>query len=179
MLATALLVLLASRVGSPGPSGSTGHIDLNQPAPPVVGTTLDGAAFDLASLRGRPVIVHFWGPTCVPCREEFPLLIAKLAEHASDDLAIVGILMFDAPAPARSFIAEYGATWPTVDDPDAAFRRAYRVLARPQSYFIDPDGIVRAVQVGAVTPERFEALYAAIRPAPTATPQPAASPSPP
>ena len=42
-------------------------------------TTIDGTAFDLASLRGRPVIVNFWGPGCVPCRDEFPLFITKLA----------------------------------------------------------------------------------------------------
>jgi len=163
-VATALLVVLAPRAGDPDASTSTGHIDLDQPAPPIVGTTLDGAAFDLASLRGRPVIVNFWGPTCVPCRDEFPLLESKLAEHAGDDLAVVGILMYDAPAPARAFVAELGATWATVDDPDGAIRRAYRVLARPQSYFIDADGVVRAVQVGAIESERFEALYAKIRP---------------
>jgi len=163
-LATALLVVLAPRLGRPDASSSTGHIDLDEPAPAIVGTTLDGAAFDLTSLLGRPVIINFWGPTCVPCRDEFPLLKSKLAEHAADDLAVVGILMYDAPAPARSFVAELGATWPTVDDPDGAIRRAYRVLARPQSYFIDADGVVRAVQVGAVESQRFEALYGTIRP---------------
>ncbi|HSL98342.1 MAG TPA: TlpA disulfide reductase family protein [Candidatus Deferrimicrobiaceae bacterium] len=132
--------------------------------PDVVGTTLDGTAFDLASLRGRPVIVNFWGPSCVPCREEFPLFRSKLAEHAPDGLAVVGILMFDAPEPARDFIAQMGATWPTLDDPDGAIRRAYRVLARPQSYFVDANGILRAIQVGAVSEADFERQYATIAP---------------
>ena len=55
---------------------------VGHPAPAIASTTLDGAAFDLASLRGRPVIVNFWGPSCVPCRDEFPLFKAKLAAHA-------------------------------------------------------------------------------------------------
>ena len=84
------------------------------------GTTLDGEAFDLADLAGQPVVINFWGPSCVPCRDEFPLLQAKLAEHAADGLAIVGVLTDDPPAPARDFVAEYGATWPTVVDPDKA-----------------------------------------------------------
>ena len=157
-------MLLAPRLGNPGATSSTGLIDLGQPAPAIVGTTLDGTAFDLASLRGRPVIVHFWGPTCDPCRDEFPLFSSKLAEHAGDGLTVVGILMYDAPDPARAFIAKYGATWSTVDDPDGAIRRAYRVLARPQSYFIDADGVLRAIQVGEVSADRFEAQYATIRP---------------
>lgn len=139
-------------------------IERGKPAPGIVGTTLEGTAFDLADLRGKPVIVNFWGPSCVPCRDEFPLFLAKLDEHAADGLTIVGVLMFDAPAPALDFIREFGATWTTVDDPTGEIRAAYRAVARPQSYFIDADGIVRAIQVGEVTAGRFEQQYALIRP---------------
>jgi len=155
-------VLLAGRVGSPA------LIERGKPAPGIVGTTLEGAPFDLADLRGKPVIVNFWGPSCVPCRDEFPLFLSKLDEHASDGLTIVGVLMHDPPAPALDFIREFGATWTTVDDPSGEIRAAYRAVARPQSYFIDADGIVRAIQVGEVTGDRFEQQYALIRPgAPT------------
>lgn len=131
-------------------------------APAVVGPTLDGTAFDLASLRGRPVIVNFWGPSCVPCRDEFPLFEAKLAEHASGGLAIVGVLTYDGPDEARAFVTQYGATWPTVQDPAGTIRTAYRVVARPQSYFIDAAGVVRKIQVGQVTSADFECDYALI-----------------
>jgi cytochrome c biogenesis protein CcmG/thiol:disulfide interchange protein DsbE len=143
--------------------------------PAIAGTTIDGAAFDLGSLRGRPVIVNFWGPSCVPCRDEFPLFKAKLTEHAADGLTIVGVLMFDAPGPARAFVAEYGAPWVTVDDPDGRIRAAYRAVARPQSYFVDADGILRAIQVGEVTDDRFEAQYALIRPGAPGSSGPGAS----
>ena len=131
-------------------------------APAIASTTLDGAAFDLASLRGRPVIVNFWGPSCVPCRDEFPLFKAKLAAHAADGLAIVGVLTYDGPDDAKAFIAQYGATWPTVLDADGAIRTAYRVVARPQSYFIDRSGVLRKIQVGQVTDADFEADYTLI-----------------
>ena len=173
---TVVLVRLGSLVGTPGASESApALIARGEPAPAIRGTTLDGAPFDLASLRGRPVLVNFWGPSCVPCRDEFPLFKAKLAEHASDGLAIVGILMDDAPAPARDFIDAYGATWPTVDDPSKAIRTAYRVAARPQTYFIDAAGILRAIQVGQVTDSEFERQYALISGAGGAS-EPVASP---
>ena len=47
-------------------------------------------------------------------------------------------------------------------DPTGSLRAAYRVAARPQSYFIDRDGIVRVIQVGQVTESIFAADYAAI-----------------
>jgi len=152
-------VAVVAFVGKPG---STPGVAKDQPAPAIIGTTLDGAAFDLSSLRGRPVIVNFWGPSCVPCRDEFPLFKAELATHAGDGLAIIGILTYDGPADARAFIAQYGATWPTVEDPSGAIRTAYRVVGRPQSYFIDRSGIVRQISVGQVTKAGFSQMYASI-----------------
>jgi cytochrome c biogenesis protein CcmG/thiol:disulfide interchange protein DsbE len=140
----------------------TPFIAIGQPAPAVTGTTLDGQPFNLASLRGHPVLVNFWGPSCVPCRDEFPLFKVKLAQHAADGLTIVGVLMYDAPAPARDFVSQYGASWPTVDDPTGAIRTTYRVAARPQTYFIDRQGVLRAIQVGQVTEAEFEREYALI-----------------
>jgi cytochrome c biogenesis protein CcmG/thiol:disulfide interchange protein DsbE len=157
-LATVGLLLIVR-----APQGD-GRARVDAPAPPIAGTTLDGVAFDLATARGRPVLVNFWGPSCVPCREEFPLLAAKLAEHAPDGLLVVGVLTDDPPEPARAFAAEYGATWPTVIDPDKALKTAYRVAARPQTYFIDGDGIIRSVQIGELTDADFERQYARIAP---------------
>jgi cytochrome c biogenesis protein CcmG/thiol:disulfide interchange protein DsbE len=160
-VATLALVVIRSPGDRPAPTESD-LIGRGQPAPAIVATTLEGASLDLASLRDRPVLVNFWGPSCIPCRDEFPLFKAKLAEHATDNLAIVGVLMYDAPAPARDFIVSYGATWPTVDDPAGAIRTAYRVAARPQTYFIDREGILRAIQVGQLTDAEFERQYALI-----------------
>ena len=142
--------------------GGGDSIEKGKPAPDIAGTTLDGTPFRLADLRGRPVILNFWGPTCVPCRTEFPLLKSKLAAHAADGLVVVGILMADPPDLARTFIAEQGATWATVNDPGDAIRHAYRVVARPQSYFIDRDGILRSIQVGEVQDADFERQYGLI-----------------
>jgi thiol-disulfide isomerase/thioredoxin len=153
-------VWLLVRVGT----DADGRAEIGAPAPPIVGTTLDGEAFDLATYRGQPVVVNFWGPSCVPCRDEFPLLIEKQAAHGGDGLRIVGVLTDDPPGPARDFAAAYDATWPTVEDPDRAIKAAYRGAARPQTYFIDRDGILQAIQIGEIRDTDFERLYAKIAP---------------
>jgi cytochrome c biogenesis protein CcmG/thiol:disulfide interchange protein DsbE len=150
-------ILLLVRLGT-----DSGHVAVGQPAPAVAGTTLDGATFDLASLRGKPVVVNFWGPSCVPCRDEFPLLETKQAQHAADGLTVVGVLTDDPVEPARDFVAEYGGQWPTVVDPDKAIKGAYRVVARPQTYFVDRTGVVRSIQIGELTDADFERQYARI-----------------
>ena len=147
-----------------GRTSHAGRAATNDPAPPIVGATLDGATFDLAALRGHPVVVNFWGPSCVPCRDEFPLLAEKLAKHAAEGILIVGVLTDDPVEPARDFVAKYGATWPTVIDPDKTIKTAYRVAARPQTYFIDGEGIIRSIQVGELTDADFERQLARIAP---------------
>ena len=101
----------------------------------------------------------------MPCRDEFPQFVQKLEQHRGDGLAIVGVLTDDPVEPARQFAAQYKATWPTVVDPDQSIKRAYRVVARPHSWFIDRDGIVRSMQIGGpMSDANFERQYARIAP---------------
>jgi cytochrome c biogenesis protein CcmG/thiol:disulfide interchange protein DsbE len=155
--------LLVASQSAPSSSPAP-HAGIDTPAPPIVGATLDGGTFDLAALKGKPVVINFWGPSCVPCRDEFPLLEQKLAQHAADGLVVVGVLTDDPPEAARAFVAQYGATWATVVDPDKVFKAAYRVAARPQSYFVDRNGLIRKIQIGELTDADFEREYALIAP---------------
>ena len=161
VVTTVAVVALVQATRSPGPD-TAGKAVVGQMVPTIAGTTLDGQAFDLASLAGRPVLINFWGPSCIPCRDEFPLMKAKLAEHDAEGLAIVGVLTDDPVEPARSFVTQYGATWPTVTDPDKALKSAYRVAGRPQSYFVDRHGVLQAIQIGEMQDADFERNYALI-----------------
>ena len=145
-------------------TASDGRAAIGEPAPPITGATLDGTAFDLASLRGRPVVVNFWGPSCVPCREEFPQFLRELDSHRGEGLAIVGVLTDDPVEPARQFATDYGATWPTVVDPGELLKRAYRVVARPHTWFVDRAGIIRSMQIGGpMSDAEFQRHYDRIR----------------
>ena len=82
----------------------------------------------------------------------------------ADGLVILGVLYKDQAPLARQFLADFGATWPTVADDSGALAAAYRVVAPPQTYFIDKDGVLRAIQIGQVKPEDFDTQYAKIKP---------------
>ena len=160
MLVTAAVVGLTAL--RPGAGSATNDIAVGKVVPTIAGTTLDGAAFDLVALRGRPVIVNFWKPSCEPCRTEFPLLAAKATEHAAAGLVIVGVMSDDPVELAREFAAQYGSSWSSVIDQGGAIKAAYRVIAWPQTYFVDRGGILRSIQIGEIRDVDFERQYAAI-----------------
>ena len=131
----------------------------------ITGTALDGTTIDLAKYRGKPLVLNFWASWCVPCREEFPLFKDRLATLGErDGLQVVGVLYKDQPELAQAFLSDFGASWPSLTDPDGSIAAAYRVVAPPQTYFIDKDGILRGIQIGEVRPEDFDTQYEKIRP---------------
>jgi cytochrome c biogenesis protein CcmG/thiol:disulfide interchange protein DsbE len=145
----------------PGSAGG-GAIAKGQPVPAIHGTALDGSPIDLASLRGHPVVVNFWASWCGPCQQEMPLLAQKAQQHAGSGLEILGVLSDDTAANGKAFETTYGATWPSVLDGDGSIKKAYQVIGRPQSYFIDKDGILRSIQIGYLTDADFERQLAMI-----------------
>ena len=154
---TGLLVGFVWLTKPPGPTIARGL-----PVPEFSGGTLDNSTLDLAALRGRPVLINFWGPTCAPCREEMPLLADKAREHAADGLVIVGVLTDDPVDGAKAFADQYGGTWQTVIDPGAKIKAAYHVVGRPQSFFVDRTGVLRSIQLGPLTDADFERQFAQI-----------------
>jgi cytochrome c biogenesis protein CcmG/thiol:disulfide interchange protein DsbE len=108
--------------------------------------------------------VNFWASWCVPCRAEFPVIRDAVVAHAKDGLVVIGVLYKDSPDPAKSFISSFGASWPTLPDADGSLATAYRVVAPPQSYFIDAKGILRGIQIGEMEAADFALQYAKIAP---------------
>ena len=152
--------MVVAACGTGGAVARTG-----EPAPVITGTALDGTTIDLAKYRGKPLVLNFWASWCVPCREEFPLFKDRLATLGErDGLQVVGVLYKDQPELAQAFLSDFGASWPSLTDPDGSIAAAYRVVAPPQTYFIDKDGVLRGIQIGEVRPEDFDTQYEKIRP---------------
>jgi cytochrome c biogenesis protein CcmG, thiol:disulfide interchange protein DsbE len=88
--AQAAALIIAVGVAAPfGAARAAPKID--EPAPPLVLTTLDGSTFDLGKLHGKVVMVNYWATWCAPCRREMPKLDAFYKKYQSQGLEIVGI----------------------------------------------------------------------------------------
>jgi cytochrome c biogenesis protein CcmG/thiol:disulfide interchange protein DsbE len=115
---------------------------------------LDGNPVRLADLRGRPVWINFWASWCPPCQAETPTLRDVAAAYAPQGLVVVGISVQEATEDdVRAYAAKYELGYTVAADLGGDVFRRYRVFGLPTQFFLDADGIVRAVVQGPVTPE--------------------------
>jgi cytochrome c biogenesis protein CcmG/thiol:disulfide interchange protein DsbE len=128
---------------------------LGKVAPALQGTDIDGQPFDLASLHGDYVLVNFFASWCVPCQQEQPQLV-KFANQKGD--AVVGVLFSDTAGPASTFLKGNGGTWPALPDDDGQHALDWGVRGPPESYLLNPDGIVLAKFVGEVSAARLDQI---------------------
>jgi cytochrome c biogenesis protein CcmG/thiol:disulfide interchange protein DsbE len=126
------------------------------PAPAFTLSGLDGETVSLAALRGRPVVVNFWGSWCLQCRDELPLLAEAARRHPK--VAFVGVVFRDKPEDARRTAGKAGAAFPILLDPQETAARAYGVQSAPVTFFITPDGTIAGDLIGPVTLPLVEKL---------------------
>jgi thiol-disulfide isomerase/thioredoxin len=106
----------------------------------------------LAELRGRPVVVNFWGSWCPPCREEAPDL-RTASEEFEGRVQFLGVDILDNREAAREFIREFDWRYPSVFDPEAEIRGGLGYLGQPITLIYDARGRLAFDTVGIVTLE--------------------------
>ncbi len=115
---------------------------VGHPAPAFSYTTFDGKTLDLASLKGKPVMLNFWGSWCIPCKDEAPVLAQAWQQYQSKGVQFVGVAIWDKPDAALTFAQGAGATWLNGMDNDGKIAIDYGVYGVPESYFIDKNGVL-------------------------------------
>jgi cytochrome c biogenesis protein CcmG, thiol:disulfide interchange protein DsbE len=115
------------KIGGPAPGFSLKRVD-------AAGT------LDLASLRGKPVVLNFWASWCGPCKGEAKMLEQAWQRYRSKGVVFVGVDYHDVTGDARRFLERHDITYPTVQDGSGMIADRYGVSAVPETYFIDRRG---------------------------------------
>lgn len=95
------------------------------------------------SLRGKPVLVHFWAVSCKLCKEGLHLLeFLRDTRGAEIGLELVGIHTPRIPSDTdleriAATISEFGLTHPVLADSDRSVANAFRNEFVPSYYLFD------------------------------------------
>lgn len=108
---------------------------------------LDGQQYKLSDLKGKSVVVNFWGTFCPPCVEEMPALQRQHDQWNPKNVEVLGINLNESKVTVSSFVKQNEITFPILLDNDET-RKAYKVRSYPTTFFIDSNGIIRDIFVG-------------------------------
>jgi cytochrome c biogenesis protein CcmG/thiol:disulfide interchange protein DsbE len=153
---TGLFVVL---IGADPDGGSSANSPLlGRPAPEAIGELDDGTTFDLSRRKGSWVVLNFFTADCVPCMQEHPELIEFSEQQAalgSDGAELYSVVVNDTRADIEEFFAERGGDWPVLYSDRDDFSVAFGVAAVPETWIIDPSGVVQLRFISKVTAEQL------------------------
>lgn len=112
---------------------------------------LEGENIQLADLTGQVVILDFWATWCGPCLASMPTLLDIAAEFRDQGVEFIAVNQQEDPDDILDFLATRGWDIKVALDSDTLISRRYGVAGIPFTVIIDKKGIVRHVQVGAVS----------------------------
>lgn len=122
---------------------------LGKPAPDFQFQVPDGQSFSLSDLQGGPVLLNFWTTGCGPCAYEMPYLQQVWDGWQGRGLLLLAINIRESSSDVEGFMQRQGLSLPVLLDSKGAIAAQYGVGPIPTTFFVDSEGIIQHVQVGA------------------------------
>ncbi len=116
------------------------------------------SAASLSDMRGRPVVLNFWASWCVECRYETDVLEQAWLKYRDDGVVFLGVAYVDVEPKSIAYMEEFGVTFPHAPDLGTKISHDYEITGVPETFFIDKDGVIRHVTIGAVDEQLLDTL---------------------
>jgi thiol-disulfide isomerase/thioredoxin len=145
----------SSGTSSGSPSGTASPL---ADEPNVTFKDLQGNNVELSSLKGKLVLVNFWGTWCEPCRGEIPILISMQQKYGSKGFTVLGVATNDDEKTVDPFIHntqfnvdghQMTMNYPIVMGSDDISTKFGGLLGMPTSFLISRDGKIIKRYIGA------------------------------
>jgi thiol-disulfide isomerase/thioredoxin len=113
-----------------------------------------GNEVNLASLRGKVVVLDFWASWCGPCRRSIPALKEIYKKYKDKGLEVFAVSVDTDKDQWLRAIKEDATTWVHVMDGDYAVARRWKVNYIPNTYLIDRTGKIISINANHVALEQ-------------------------
>ncbi len=124
---------------------------IGKPAPNFVLPAITGGNLDLATYKGRGIILNFYASWCAPCRVEHPQLLQLARDRR---FVVLGVSYRDDPSKTAAYLDELGDPYVQSGiDRQGRVGVQFGLAGVPETYVISADGLVLARHQGEVTPK--------------------------
>lgn len=135
---------------SPEPDPDEPSVPAGMRLPSVTLPCLGGGRDVRVDQLDGPLLINLWASDCAPCRDELPIL-EQVHELGGDQVTVLGIDYEDEkPYNALQLAADSGVTYASVADLEGLTATELKVVALPQTVFVDDTGAVVASHRGAI-----------------------------
>ena len=117
-------------------------------APDFSFVTLEGETISNSGLRGKVVLLDFWGTWCPPCRASVPTLVNIHKKFSDRPFQIVGVSSDTDEDKWKTFVAANKMTWPEYIDLPGSVEALFEVHEFPTYIVIDRSGVIQMRQSG-------------------------------
>jgi cytochrome c biogenesis protein CcmG/thiol:disulfide interchange protein DsbE len=124
-------------------------------APPFVLPLLSGGEVDSRTFLGKPILLNFWATWCSACKEEVEEL-KKIYVRLGSRIHLLGVAVRDEVPLLTSFVERYGVPFPIVLDSRGEVAIAYGITGVPETFLLNPEGVILKRWRGPVTFEEVE-----------------------
>jgi len=139
-LAVGLIALLLALLIWKVVQGSGNEAKIGKTAPNFSLRRIDKpGTLQLASLRGKVVVLNFWASWCYPCNQEAPALEAATKKWGKR-VVVLGVDVNDPVGDARGFARKFKLSYPLVHDNHNVTSPKYGLTGLPETFFIDRTG---------------------------------------
>jgi thiol-disulfide isomerase/thioredoxin len=125
-----------------------GRYQDGDPAPVFRFEDASGTTFALSDFQGKAVMLNFWRTTCPPCVMEMPHLQEVYDEWQEEVVMLIINIGEDADT-VNEFLDDLGLSLPVILDREAFAAVEYQSYSIPTTFFIDKEGAVRGIKIGA------------------------------
>lgn len=117
---------------------------------------MNGVDVNLASFKGKVLLINFWATWCGPCRVEIPYLI-ELQQEYGDKLVVVGVSVDDTAEKLKPYANEMKINYPLlIGNGRQDFQDAYGPFwGIPVTVFVDREGRIHKKHSGIASKEQF------------------------
>ncbi|HVZ86917.1 MAG TPA: TlpA disulfide reductase family protein [Polyangia bacterium] len=150
LLPLALFLALFPGCATTGSGGGASGGVIGAPLPPLKVDGLSGRPIDVASYKGRVLLLDVWASWCGPCKQELPVLDQMARRLKSQGIEILAVSVDQERANVEQFLRTHGGRWAltVAHDPRGEIAELLQPDKMPTSYVVDRAGIVRYVNAG-------------------------------